>query len=490
MALDQSAPRTRRAMLAAGAGGLLAAVATTLGRPASVNAADGENLVLGQANTASTTTTLTMATSGDAFKVVGPATASAISGESPFGAGVSGRSVIGGVGVSGRTDGSGVGVMGANASLPGMPTNMGVYGFAATNAASRGVSGHSIGGSGTVGLSGDTVPTTAPAKVGVYGYANQDTAARGVLGQSAIGTGVQGRSDSGNAVSAISASGQAVSGVTTSGTAITGTSNSGPGIVGKSQNKTGVTGESATFRGVHGKSTSSTGVRAESDSGIGLFATSVSDMGVHVTSGAGAKPAHLAQHTDGWTAVQGFVGSTAPSCPEQTGVHGHAALSANSVGIFGSSSEGMAVAGVANDGYGSVGIGYIGVYGTGAAGVVGDVSEGTGVMGWSGVAFAPAPAARVGVWAGAEPGRTALQVKGVARFDRSGKTTLTAGQASKRVTVPGGISTTSFGLAVLQAARTGVYVRAVVPSPANGWITIYLNKAVTVSTVVGWQVIG
>jgi hypothetical protein len=278
--------------------------------------------------------------------------------------------------------------------------------------------------------------------------------------------------------------------VTAGGTAISGTSNFGPGIVGKSQSKTGVLGESATDKGVHGKSTSSIGVRAESSSSIGILATSVSGVGAHVMSGADTKPALVSQHTAGQAAIQGYVGSSAPSYPAQTGVHGHADVSANSFGVFGSSPHGQGVTGSSNDGYGLVGFGYVGVYGTGVAGVVGDVGEGTGVMGWTGVAFAPAPATRVGVWAGAEPGRTALQVKGVARFDRSGKVTFSAGQASKRVTVPGGITATSFGLAVLQAARTGIYVRAVVPSPANGWITIYLNKAVSESTVAGWQVIG
>jgi hypothetical protein len=135
------------------------------------------------------------------------------------------------------------------------------------------------------------------------------------------------------------------------------------------------------------------------------------------------------------------------------------------------------------------GFGYYGVYGSGSAGVVGDVDGGTGVQGWTGFAVAPDPLPHVGVLAGAENGRTALQVNGVAKFNRSGRASIAVGTSSKKITVPGGVSTAAFGIASLQTNRAGYYVQAVVPSASTSTITIYLNKAVTTSAIsVGWIV--
>jgi hypothetical protein len=108
----------------------------------------------------------------------------------------------------------------------------------------------------------------------------------------------------------------------------------------------------------------------------------------------------------------------------------------------------------------------------------------------TGAAFAPDPAAKVGVWAGAESGRTALQVSGVAKFTRAGRVAFSAGQTTKKVTVAGGITSASFAVGNLQSNKSGFYVRAIVPSATDSSITIYLNKAATSSMTVGWLVIG
>ena len=71
--------------------------------------------------------------------------------------------------------------------------------------------------------------------------------------------------------------------------------------------------------------------------------------------------------------------------------------------------------------------------------------------------------------------------------NRSGRLTFSAGQSSKAVTVSG-VTASNYAFAVLNASRAGVYVRAVVP--ATNKITIYLNKAVTATTSVAWQVLG
>jgi len=118
------------------------------------------------------------------------------------------------------------------------------------------------------------------------------------------------------------------------------------------------------------------------------------------------------------------------------------------------------------------------------------VDAGCGIQGWTGTNEAPLPTPRTGVWAGAAGGRTALQVQGVARFSRSGRAAFAAGQASKAVTVPGGLTGTSFALAVLNTNRSGIFVRAVVPNASTEKITIYLNKAVPGTTQCAWMVLG
>ena len=178
-----------------------------------------------------------------------------------------------------------------------------------------------------------------------------------------------------------------------------------------------------------------------------------------------------------------------PAPTAETAVEGQCDTGTGSNGLLGRSASGTGVWGDSASGTGVFGSGYYGVYGTGVAGVVGDVDNGTGVQGWTGAAFAPTPVANVAVWAGAENGRTALQVAGVAKFSRSGKVTIASGHSSVAVTVAGGITAAAFGFANLQANRSGTYVQAVVPSTVSGTITIYLNKAVTSSTACAWLVV-
>ena len=346
MTVDPTAPRTRRALLAAGAGGLLAAVASTLGRPAAVRAADGDNVVLGQTNVSATKTT-----------IQGPVPALTVGG----------------------------------------------------------------------GLTAGTASTNA--------------AENAVLASTSFGTAVRANADSGKGLWAVTQTG--------------------------------------------------TAVRVQTGSGTGVWSTTTSGIGGSFSTAAVDKAAVLAQATAGKrAAVVGFSGpGTPPAGEPETGVHGVSNISADSTGVTGRSATGTGVFGDTASGIGVVGLGAYGVYGSGNAGVVGDVDGGTGVQGWSGVAFAPNPVVNVGVWAGAETGRTALDVHGVARFTRSGKVSFVSGNTSKTVTVPGGISATSLGFAMLQSDKTGFYVRAVVPSTTAGTIKIILNKAATSTMTVGWQVI-
>ena len=124
----------------------------------------------------------------------------------------------------------------------------------------------------------------------------------------------------------------------------------------------------------------------------------------------------------------------------------------------------------------------IGVVGTGGIGVEGD--------GFFGVLAAGAndPAA-VGLLATGWDGSgnyIALDVRGKAKFSRSGRTTIAAGKSSIKINLAG-VSFSSLVFAVLRSNRTNRFVRAVVPTA--GSFTIYLNSAVTSSTYVVWFVV-
>jgi len=96
MSVDTTGPRSRRALLGAGIGALAAAALAAIGRPASTDAADGDGVILGQANSA-TNSTIISATGDNAIYgfaashvgVFGESTSSAgIFGTSATGAGV------------------------------------------------------------------------------------------------------------------------------------------------------------------------------------------------------------------------------------------------------------------------------------------------------------------------------------------------------------------------------------------------------------------
>ena len=107
---------SRRAVLGAALGVGVAAVATALGRPSPVSAADGGNTILGAANEASDLTRITNTAGG----------AAAYSGADGFPYGALG---LPDTGVWGQAEGSGIGVAGHSLGGPG------VYGTSATGAA-------------------------------------------------------------------------------------------------------------------------------------------------------------------------------------------------------------------------------------------------------------------------------------------------------------------------------------------------------------------
>jgi hypothetical protein len=274
MAIDQTAARSRRALLAAGLGGLVATVASALGRPDVVRAGSDGDVVLGGSNSTTSTTYLTNSVGG-AIVIDATAVGTAVYAYAEAGFGVEAKtkayaavygnsdSADGVDGVSGTSYGvrgsstSNVGVYGESGSqygVYGTSTNqVGVYGESTNHPGVVGTSTNSIGVSGTspngtgvagssgigvgvnghsnatnragtvgqsdgdstgvLGISGTPVPD-APAKTGVYGEATQDTAARGVWGKSTTGRGVYGEASSGHGVRGYARTGAAVYGST------------------------------------------------------------------------------------------------------------------------------------------------------------------------------------------------------------------------------------------------------------------------------------
>ena len=193
MSVDETRPRSRRAVLGAALGATALSAAAALQRPAIVLAGSDGDVVLGDENETLATTSILVA---------GEATVLALSGEghgleslSGDGVAVIGVSGVGGSYPSALDPSTGVyglsldgtGVYGASNSGPGV--------YAATNGSGvAAVMGQGNQGTGVHGFTGDYAQAwTSPNGVGIYGSA------------SGTGIGVSGRSEAGTAVQATSA---------------------------------------------------------------------------------------------------------------------------------------------------------------------------------------------------------------------------------------------------------------------------------------------
>jgi hypothetical protein len=170
---------SRRALLAGALGGLGAWAASAIGRASPVRGADGDAVVVGGENMATTPTGFTTSNDGALYGRT-----------NGIGYGVLGNSKDGD-GVVGTSD-SGIGVSASSSASIAVES----ISLATNQPASV---GRSINNStGVLGVSGSHVPS-ARAKTGVYGYAEQDIFASGVLGQSPFGVGVRGKTTGGYA---------------------------------------------------------------------------------------------------------------------------------------------------------------------------------------------------------------------------------------------------------------------------------------------------
>lgn len=230
--LAEPAPRSRRSILFAAAGAVAGAVGSSLARPEAAAAANGQPVLLGQANSASASTRVST-TAGNGLEVESilagttaiRAAGSGIGGQ--FSAhGEGGRGVLA---TSFSTNGSGVAVDTAAHGATGICVRGISYGtgktigalFLGNSTVSIGVSGASAGGTGMVGKSVTTsgVEPAVPVKTGVYGYADNDSTALGVMGESKVGVGVKGKATSGSGVYGTSQTGYGVIAHSVGGTA-------------------------------------------------------------------------------------------------------------------------------------------------------------------------------------------------------------------------------------------------------------------------------
>jgi hypothetical protein len=172
------------------------------------------------------------------------------------------------------------------------------------------------------------------------------------------------------------------------------------------------------------------------------------------------------------TGAAGLVGSTGDETniatnTSWTGVYGWAPGTPPDVDFFATGIWGD------SDDIGTYGSGGVGVRGDGFYGMVAasQVGGGAGLLAWGGTGTG---------------NDVALDVRGKAKFSRSGRATIGSGRSSIKINVTG-VTWSSLVFAVLRSNRSGRYVRAVVPT--TGSFTIYLNTTVTSSTYVVWFVV-
>lgn len=205
-AIRTTSPRSQRALLGAAVGAAVATVASALGRPVPVRAGDDGDVILGAANSTTTTTSIT-ANADTVFATVSSSgTGTAASGVASGGTAINGTSWVG-TSVSRQSE-AGVGVHGVGLhSLDLVRIGTGIYGESTYG---DGVVGRSSIYTGVHGHAGSAPAAAAPPKTGVYGYAAQDADARGVLGKTTAGQGVRGEATSGTSVQGFSATGTGV----------------------------------------------------------------------------------------------------------------------------------------------------------------------------------------------------------------------------------------------------------------------------------------
>jgi hypothetical protein len=221
--------------------------------------------------------------------------------------------------------------------------------------------------------------------------------------------------------------------------------------------------------------------------GTGVAGVSTTGVGVKAVNGATNRPAMAALQGD-------TTGSEWDGGADMLfGAYGFSNQSGDGVGTVGESGAGIGLLGFAFDagGLGLMSIGSLGAWieGPDGAFVISD-SNGTGLHAHTGVGSSvPNPPANTALYASVDANtQVGLEAHGRIRFpNRSGRSTIAAGKSSVTVLVPS-MTKYNFAIATLNSSRPGIWVRAVACD--TGKITIYLNAAVSSTTILGWLVLG
>lgn len=220
-----------------------------------------------------------------------------------------------------------------------------------------------------------------------------------------------------------------------------------------------------------------TAIQGSSDTGTGLAGYSTSGNGVYGDAMGGGRGVRGGAGSNG-TGVYGVAGddSAAPSDTSLTGVFGYS---------------------VAGDGVNTMGAGVwgdspdVGIYGSGGTGVYGDGEPGGwGVYGWSDSGVGVRGDSDTGnALVGVSASGYGLYVTGKVKFaTRSGRAAVSKGKTSyTKSTGLAGVTASSIVIAVLQTVETGTWVRAAVAG--TGRFTVYFNRALPSSSVVGWMIL-
>jgi hypothetical protein len=326
MTAETVVTRTRRSILTAALGAAAAAVAGAVGRPVGVKAANGDDILVGNAY--------------DSTYVTKIRNTSTALGDGPDNRTMELQSV----------NGSALFAHGPNTGVIAHSPGNAVFAW-----------GTDPGAIGVYGAVGNSLPFETPDPAGVFGRTSTDLNAIGVHGLSEIGVGVRGDTQTGTGVLGV-ATGQSawavrgfanadlavgVLGEATTGSAVairgTASGNGGYGIVGEA------TAASGSTRGVFGRSVSPGGrgvfgfASADTGDTVGVLGETFSDSGKGVLGwGAGDS-----------TGVLGFSGGVGvPASRPRTGVYGVATQGGNSSGVFGRSTSGQGVRGEATSGTG------------------------------------------------------------------------------------------------------------------------------------------
>ena len=186
---------SRRSILTGAVAAAAALAVQALGRPKGVDAASGDNVVLGVTNYSNLAT-----------EIQGIGTVALIAQTGSEWTGVVGGSNTG-IGVMGQsTDGTGVvGRIGNQTGAVENPAGMGIYGFSNVSSQAVGVRGDSVLGTGLIGRgevgirgsSGSLDGSSDVADTAIFGFANRTAASVGIWGETVGGTGVIGTGDVG-----------------------------------------------------------------------------------------------------------------------------------------------------------------------------------------------------------------------------------------------------------------------------------------------------